>query len=186
MGASNIILLMGGGLDSSYAAFNLFNRGNNIIGLHFDYGQVSAPFEKRAVLKISEYLGIKVLLESFDFPTIKYDYEIKGRNLLLILASAPVALKNNCYQIVIGVHKGSPYYDASKFFLQDAQKLMDGYFGGGLQINAPLINLTKPEIWKLAINEKFNIDITYSCQNGKETGCGKCPSCRDREVLNAY
>lgn len=186
---SKIIVLMGGGIDSSYIAYDLSNkRYKNVIGLHYDYGQVSMRYEKEAVLKIGQHIGIETIFKSFSFPMILDNYEFKGRNLVMILASASLAMENNCCQVSIGIHKGSPYYDASKLFLNDAQKVLDGYFGGAVQINAPLINLTKPEIWKLVtLEKKFPIDFTYSCQNGKQCGCDECPSCLDRKVLkDAY
>ncbi len=63
---------------------------------------------------------------------------------------------------------------------------MDGYFGGDLQVNAPLINLTKPEIWRLAISDGLPVDLIYSCQKGDDPPCGECPSCQDRRALYAY
>lgn len=186
---SKIIVLMGGGVDSSYIAFDLsYYRQKQVIGLHFDYGQPSYKYEKEAVLKVGEYLGIQTISQAFSLPMVIDNYEFKGRNLLMILASASFAVENNYSQVSIGIHKGSPYYDASTSFFNDTQKILDGYFCGALQLNAPLINLTKPEIWRLATSEKdFPLDYTYSCQNGEQFGCDTCPSCVDRKILkNAF
>ncbi len=181
------LILMGGGLDSSYLAANLVksNPENQVIGIHFDYGQPASVFERKAVSRIGSHIGIEVLHGNFEFSTVTINHEIKGRNLLLIMAAIPFAIKKNCSQIALGIHKGNNYYDTTAHFLRDAQNLMDGYFGGAIQISAPLINLVKSEIYELAKND-IPFDLIYSCEIGSKPPCGECPSCRDRSLMDAY
>ena len=188
MESRNTIVLMGGGLDSSYVAANLCTRFGNkrVMGLHFDYGQPSAIYEWKASSRIAEHLGINILQKSFLFPTTDNNYEVKCRNLLFILAALPSAMNNVFSQIALGIHKGSLYYDTSRRFAQDAQRLIDGYYGGSIQITTPLINLTKVEIWEIAQSERLPIELIYSCDEGKMPGCGNCPSCKDLMKLYAH
>lgn len=178
---------MGGGLDSSYLAANLVrsNPKNQVVGIHFDYGHPASFFEREAVSRIGKFIDIEVLHGKFEFSTVTFDHEIKGRNLLLIMAAIPFAIEKNCSQIVFGVHKGGNYYDTTEHFLRDVKSLIDGYFGGAIQIAAPLINLTKSEIYELSKND-IPLDLIYSCEIGSNPPCGRCPSCRDRSLINAY
>lgn len=181
------LVLMGGGLDSSYLAVNIAksNTKEQIIGIHFDYGQPASDLEREAVTRIGELIDIEVLYGNFEFSTVTINHEIKGRNLLLIMAAIPFAIKENCSQIALGIHKGNNYYDTTEHFLRDAKNLMDGYFGGAVQISAPLINLVKSEIYELAKND-IPFDLIYSCEIGSKPPCGECPSCRDRRLMDAY
>lgn len=182
------LILMGGGLDSSYLAANLVRSTskNQVFGIHFDYGQPASIFEREAVSRIGRHIGIEVLEGNFEFSTVKVNHEIKGRNILLIMAAIPFAIKKNCSQIALGIHKGcGGYYDTTEHFLRDARNLMDGYFGGDIQIVAPLINLVKSEIYELSKND-IPVDLIYSCEIGSNPPCGQCPSCRDRSLMDAY
>jgi 7-cyano-7-deazaguanine synthase len=99
------------------------------------------------------------------------------------LAAAPAALSEGFGQLALGIHKGSHYYDASLAFVSDAQRVFDGYFGGRIIVTAPLLDITKPEIWQIARAEGLPVDLTYSCLEGSDPPCGCCPSCKDREAL---
>ncbi|MFZ2725061.1 MAG: 7-cyano-7-deazaguanine synthase [Methylococcaceae bacterium] len=180
---NNTLILMGGGIDSSYLA-SILKRTRKVIGIHFDYGHSASVYERKAVVKISKHLNIKIICESFKYPMSTFKYEIKGRNLLLIMAAIPFAIKYECSQIAIGIHKGSLYYDTSEHFLLDMQRILDGYFSGNIQLLAPLIDLTKIEILELSKNE-IPLNLTYSCETGKNP-CGQCPSCKTRNLINAH
>jgi 7-cyano-7-deazaguanine synthase in queuosine biosynthesis len=59
---------MGGGLDSSYLAVNIAksNTKEQIIGIHFDYGQPASDLEREAVTRIGELIDIEVLYGNFE------------------------------------------------------------------------------------------------------------------------
>ncbi len=187
MVCSGTLILMGGGLDSSYLASNLAKSGQNghVVGIHFDYGHPASCPERNAVSIMGEYLGIDVLYGHFDIPFIHNEYEVKGRNLLLTMAAIPFAIKHECSQIALGVHRGIQYYDTTKRFLKDAQNILDGYFGGAIRITAPLINLTKLEIFELS-RKIIPFDLIYSCEKGTNPPCKICPSCKDRSLIDAH
>jgi 7-cyano-7-deazaguanine synthase len=46
-----------------------------------------------------------------------------------------------------------------------------------INVETPLITMTKAEIVKLAMVENAPIEITWSCYQGGEQPCGKCDSC---------
>jgi len=51
---------------------------------------------------------------------------------------------------------------------------------GKVEVEAPLISMTKPEIIRLGQRLKVPFHLTYSCYNGRELHCGKCPTCIQR------
>lgn len=181
-----VIVLMGGGLDSSCLALLLSSKdgGRRVLGMHFDYGQPAFRMEARATRAIADYLCIPLTTSAMRLPIHEQDYELKGRNLLFLLAAAPTALSEGFGQLALGIHKGSRYYDASPAFFSDAQRVFDGYFGGRIVVTAPFLDITKPEIWEIARAEGLPIDRTYSCLEGCDPPCGYCPSCGDRQALN--
>ena len=178
----NVLILMGGGLDSSYLAANL-KKTKEVIGIHFDYGHSASIYEQKAVVEIGKYLNIEIKCGIFNYPISNFKYEIKGRNLLLIMAAIPFAIQYECSQIAIGIHKDSSYYDTTEHFVKDVQQILDGYFSGSIQLLAPLIDLTKREILELSKDE-IPLNLTYSCETGKNP-C-ECPSCKIRSLINAH
>lgn len=184
--ASGVLVLMGGGVDSSYVASLLKkSRPSRIVmGIHFDYGQPGSHLEIQAAQAICNHLQIVLHREILRIPMLITNYELKGRNLIFLLSGAVTASREGCGQIAIGIHKGSLYYDASPEFVEDTQRLLDGYFGGHILISAPLLDITKPEIWEVAISDGLPIEQTYSCLRGTNPPCGICPSCLERKILN--
>jgi 7-cyano-7-deazaguanine synthase len=51
-----------------------------------------------------------------------------------------------------------------------------------IKIVAPLINLSKEEIVKLAVKLNVPLENTWSCYKGGEKPCGMCDSCKFREL----
>lgn len=52
--------------------------------------------------------------------------------------------------------------------------------GSPIQIETPLISLTKADIVRLGIKNKAPLHLTTSCYKGGEKACGVCDSCRLR------
>jgi len=122
---SGVLVLMGGGIDSSYLAslFASDKAYSAVAGVHFDYGQPGSHLERRAAQAVSDRLGIQLYKEALGMRMTRSGYEFKGRNLIFLFAAVPIALSVGFGQIAIGIHKDSPYYDASPGFLSDAQRL---------------------------------------------------------------
>jgi 7-cyano-7-deazaguanine synthase len=49
--------------------------------------------------------------------------------------------------------------------------------GGKIQLNAPLINMSKQAIIKKGLSLGLDFSITWSCYKSGRKPCGKCPSC---------
>ncbi|MBI4965462.1 MAG: 7-cyano-7-deazaguanine synthase [Desulfomonile tiedjei] len=177
--ARNILILMGGGIDSTALLHYFLLRDYAVRGLHYDYGQPTAAAEQRAVKAVAAYYGIEVGLQNLPVPVRRVEYEFACRNALLVLAAA-AAHGHQYTSIGLGIHTGTPYFDCSRVFIQHLQSLLDGYFQGVLQLQAPFVDLTKTEILSFCHAEKIPLEMTFSCEIGPKHPCGVCPSCKDR------
>jgi 7-cyano-7-deazaguanine synthase len=69
-----------------------------------------------------------------------------------------------------------------EFFVQMSETLRYGSklgteYGVEMQIETPIIQMTKAEIVKLAVDLKAPLEHTWSCYQGGELPCGACDSC---------
>ena len=109
---------------------------------------------------------------------------MQGRNAFLLF-SALMKFKARSGIIAIGVHSGTPYFDCSMSFVQSMQSMFDNYTDGRIRVGAPFIEWTKRDIWNYCNDRQVPLQLTYSCEEGHNSPCGQCLSCRDRDALDA-
>lgn len=182
-GLPEVNLLLSGGIDSTALVAFYLSRGLLVKGFHFNYGHPSFAAEKRAVEKISSHYKIPVTEIDLGLSIVSNKGEYYCRNATLLFSAASISSSKSA-RFAIGIHKGTPYYDCSKAFVDDIQRIFDGYFSGSVQIEAPFLELTKSEILSLCGELKVPVEITYSCERSSDIPCGECSSCIDRRVLN--
>jgi 7-cyano-7-deazaguanine synthase len=180
---SEVNLLLSGGIDSTALAAFYLSRNVVVKGFHFNYGHPNFVGEKRAVEKISSHYKIPVTTIDFGLSMASNKGEYYCRNAILLLSAASISSSKSA-RFAIGIHADTPYYDCSKTFVDDIQKLFDGYFNGSIQIEAPFLELTKGQILSLCELLKVPVEITYSCERSSDIPCGECLSCIDRKALN--
>ncbi|WP_370567730.1 7-cyano-7-deazaguanine synthase [Limnothrix sp. FACHB-881] len=176
-------LLLSGGIDSTALVAFYISQGLLVKGFHFNYGHPSSAAEKRAVKNISSYYKIPVTEINLGLSIVSNKGEYYCRNAILLFSVASLSSSKSA-RLAIGIHKGTPYYDSSKAFVDDMQRILDGYFSGSTQIEAPFLELTKSEILSLCDELKVPVEITYSCERNSDIPCGECSSCIDRRILN--
>ncbi|XHH09568.1 MAG: 7-cyano-7-deazaguanine synthase [Candidatus Bathyarchaeia archaeon] len=169
-----IAVLASGGIDSTALIDFYLRKGLGVKGIHFQYGQENAKSELEAFEKIKSFYGIEGQVIKFDFQLNKKQYEVIGRNALFVFITS---FSTSAKRIAIGIQEGCCYYDCSRSFLRDSQKILDGYFSGSVQVEAPFIDLNKQEILSYCKDYKVPIELTYSCQKQNEKPCGGCPTC---------
>jgi 7-cyano-7-deazaguanine synthase len=109
-------------------------------------------------------------LESLILNKIEMEY-IKPKN---IRASLFLAVNNIDY---------SNYPDCRPEYIHQMEQLLQQaskvgvFYKIPIQINTPLINMSKKEITELGIQLNAPIELTQTCYIGDEKACGKCPSC---------
>ena len=178
------MVLLSGGIDSAACLEFYMRQHVQITGLHVTLGQPSASQELTAARRIAAYYRIPLKHISLVGAGPKSDGQILGRNAMLIFIGLSEADERTT-TIALGIHGSSPYYDCSANFIRAAQTIVDGQCDGRIQVTAPFVEWTKPQIWRYCLDRQVPIELTYSCERGNEQPCGICLSCRDLEVLLA-
>ena len=209
MPVKKAIVLFSGGLDSTTCLYWALDKGYVCETLTVSYGQRHIR-EVQAAQKIAEKLGVKQHRVILDFPwlaasslvddkqgipdqplaqitngQIPSTY-VPGRNLVFLSVAASLADAVGADAIVAGPNAidFSGYPDCTPAFFETAGKAINlGTKRGvkhGLEVLAPLMNLTKTEIVKLGADLGVPFELTWSCYRGGEKPCGHCDSCKLR------
>jgi len=178
---AQLLLLVSGGIDSTAMIDFYLHRSPSVLLVHFQYGQPSSQSERVAVERISDYYHQKSNIVKLDFPMVERGEELIYRNLLFVLAAC--SMNPPPLRIALGIHVSSLYYDSTKSFLDDCQRVLDGYFAGSVLVEAPFISITKRDVMEYCKSHNVPLQLTYSCLRQNNPPCGECSSCLDRKRL---
>ena len=202
------VVLFSGGQDSTTCLFWAKKHYPQVIALQFDYGQrhqieltqgaliARLTQVERIVIPINTFAYIsdnalinKELKISHQTETQLPNTFVPGRNLLFLTAAAAWAYSNNIFTLVGGMCQAdySGYPDCRDDFVWAAQQAISLAMDVSFIIKAPLMFLSKAQIWQLA-RELGCLDVvkeyTHTCYNGDRIhhwswgfGCGECPAC---------
>ena len=191
-----IICLCSGGLDS-FVLVNFFKNLNYQIKILFvDYGQLSNLKEFEGVQKIGKFLKIndilKIEIKNYGplFSNSLIDHKefindfFPARNLILLMIAASICYEKKIQEIGIGIINSNRIFpDCTEEFFINLEKIFKIALDYNIGIQKPLENFSKRDVIDYLKKYNLPINITYSCQKGKEFHCKKCPSCIER--LNA-
>lgn len=180
--APGVLVLLSGGIDSAalLAHYQKYRRATR--ALHIDYGQPARTSEWAAARRIAAYYEIPIERVDAGVRPASSDGEFSARNGLLVMMAASM-LPGTSQLVALGIHAGTPYYDCTPAFVADLQRVLDGYFRGVVQVDAPFLNATKPEIYAVCRARRVPLRLTYSCETRSRRPCGECRSCLDRRHL---
>lgn len=177
------IVLLSGGIDST-ACIAFYRRlGHAVTGLFVDYDQPVRRREEQSAIAIAAHYDVPLSIIRCAGPHTSFSGEIGGRNALLVFA----ALMFRPIQsgiIALGIHWGTTYYDCSESFAADLGRIISGYTNGKTSLGTPFLTWRKRLIYQLAVDADVPVHLTWSCEVGPDTPCGRCLSCRDREGLH--
>lgn len=178
----DVLVLAGGGIDSTLCLYQFAQAGRRVRALHIDYGQPASAQEWISVKHTARSLGIECNQATLRAPIRRDRPEIIGRNAALI-SIALLSIEDNEGLICVGVHAATPFYDCSLAFVESIARLVAEQTDSVVRLVAPLVTMTKPEIVTQARARGIPFELTYSCQEGSVPPCGKCHSCMDRKAL---
>jgi len=183
---TDALVLLSGGIDSAACLRFYLLQSFSVTSLFVEYGQVSASKESRASKEIADFYNVpfrKVVMKN----TVKHENGgyILGRNAFLLLTGLLNFQKSNGI-IALGIHSGTNYPDCSHTFIDGIQAVFDEYTDGRIKIGTPFISFTKLEIWNFCHKEDIPVELTYSCELGKQQPCKECNSCKDLKALYEF
>ena len=203
------VVLLSGGIDSATTLKIAIAEGYEPYTLSFDYGQrhqIETEAARRVVnsLGLTEHriakidlsvFGGSALTDDVSVPKHRSEKEIAhgipvtyvpARNTIFLayaLAWAEVIPAND---IFIGVNAidYSGYPDCRPEFIEAFERIASlgtksGVDGTRFQIHTPLIELSKAEIIRKAVELRIDLSLTHSCYDPTPDGlaCGECDSC---------
>ena len=197
------IILMSGGLDSVVSLGLTREKYDVQLALTFDYGQKAAKTEIEASQKICGFYNVKHKVIALDFlkeithTSLVADCEIPtgnrlenedesaknvwvpNRNGLFLNIAASFADSEDYDYIIIGANleEGKTFPDNTKEFIERINLEFEYSTRKCPKVLAPLINSTKNDIVKQAIENSVPLEYIRSCYAGGNKHCGKCESC---------
>uniref|UniRef100_A0A7C4JPU6 7-cyano-7-deazaguanine synthase n=1 Tax=Thermodesulfobacterium geofontis TaxID=1295609 RepID=A0A7C4JPU6_9BACT len=198
------IVLLSGGMDSTVCA-SIASQNYRLSFLHFQYGQKAQKKELECFYKLIEFFkpekfqivylpffkdfgGSSLISEELEIPEkeeegIPSTY-VPFRNGIFLSIATAWAEVIGAKKIFIGVNEVdfSGYPDCRKIFIEKFNQAINVGTKPETQIEieTPIINLTKKEIVELGIKLNTPFHLTWSCYKGDEKACGKCDSCKLR------
>ncbi|MCH7815956.1 MAG: 7-cyano-7-deazaguanine synthase QueC [Proteobacteria bacterium] len=202
------IVLVSGGLDSATCLAIAGTQGYDCYAMSFDYGQrstselvaaqtvvQSAKVLEHKIIKlpIGEFGGSALTDSAIAIPEhategIPVTY-VPARNTVFLAHALSWAEVVEASAIFIGVNAldYSGYPDCRPEYIAAFQEVIKlatktGVEGGVINLETPLINLSKAEIIKTGMRLGVDFSATVSCYQADSEGqaCGRCESCRFR------
>jgi len=206
------VVLLSGGLDSATVLAIARSQGYECHALSFDYGQRHQA-ELNAAKKVAQQFNvishriiqmdmqsiggsaltdaaIEVPVEGVNETEIPVTY-VPARNTVFLSFALGLAEVVNADDIFIGVNAVdySGYPDCRPEYIAAYERMANlatkrGVEGFPVQIQTPLIDLTKAEIIQKGMALGVDYSLTVSCYQANEKGeaCGECDSCRLRKI----
>jgi 7-cyano-7-deazaguanine synthase len=207
----NSVVLLSGGLDSATCLAIAIADKTEPYALTISYGQrhrveleaaeriarTQGAIEHRVISVDLGQIGGSALTDSIDVPKDRTESEmldipvtyVPARNTVMLALALGYAEVVGAERIYVGVNAVdySGYPDCRPEFIEAFQSLAKlatkaGVEGRPIEISAPLIDLTKPEIIRQGLTLGVDYGMTHSCYDpidGKP--CRRCDSCQIRE-----
>jgi 7-cyano-7-deazaguanine synthase len=107
---------------------------------------------------------------------------VPNRNMIFLALAAAYAETNGVSDIYYGAqsHDMYGYWDTTPEFLERLNQVYRLNRRTPIQIKAPLVNHSKTDILHLGLELEVDYAQTWSCYEGQEVACGRCPTCTER------
>jgi 7-cyano-7-deazaguanine synthase len=201
------VAIVSGGMDSVTLLHYLVKReARRPAVIAFVYGQkhereIACAQEQAALLGCREHLVLDLSLLRPLFATsalVAGDLVIPGaaaveddpqpstyvpnRNMIFLALAAAYAESYGVSDVFYGAqrHDLYGYWDTTPEFLERLNQVYQLNRKTPLQIKAPFVAYSKADILRLGLELDVEYGRTWSCYEGQEVACGRCPTCAER------
>jgi queuosine biosynthesis protein QueC len=202
------VVLFSGGLDSTTVLVYAMKQGYDVYPLTFSYGQRHAieikqserTLEKYGLMQrqtifsidLTPFVNCSLINKNLEVPEFEENRipstYVPSRNIIFLSIASGLAETLGAEKIFIGVNSVdySGYPDCRPEFVEAFNKTIAvGTKQGvesGIEVVAPILNMSKKEIIELGMSLGVDYSLTHSCYNPTSDGisCGVCDSCRLR------
>lgn len=201
------VVIVSGGLDSVTLLHHLVQReGLNPAVLTFNYGQkhgreVACARVQASLLGLAEHHIVDLSLMGPLFSAsalVSADIAIPGidevrgdpqpatyvpnRNMIFLALAAAYAETQGVTDVYYGAqrHDMYGYWDTTADFLERLNGVFRLNRKRPIQIQAPFVDYSKTEILRMGLELGVDYAETWSCYEGEELACGRCPTCAER------
>jgi len=107
---------------------------------------------------------------------------VPNRNMIFLALAAAFAESQELSDIFYGAqrHDIYGYWDTTPQFLEQLNKVYRLNRKTPIQILAPFVTYSKTDILEKGIELEVDYSQTWSCYEGQDAACGRCPTCAER------
>jgi 7-cyano-7-deazaguanine synthase len=194
-----VILLLSGGIDSATALYLTKRQTEDIYCLTVTYSDAydaeaeasrkiaAAARVEHQTIRLPFFKELEQRYHPTPSPEVTSAY-VPARNIVFYGVAAAFAETLNAGLIVFGSNADDAKVlpDAKPNFIQLMNQLIQagtraGKEGVSIRIVNPLLDYSKLEVLKLAIELKVPLRLTWSCFDDGMAPCGRCRGCLDRQ-----
>jgi 7-cyano-7-deazaguanine synthase len=107
---------------------------------------------------------------------------VPNRNMIFLALAAAFAESQGVSDIFYGAqrHDIYGYWDTTPQFLEQINNVYRLNRKTPIKILAPFVNYSKTDILRKGLELDVDYGKTWSCYEGQESACGRCPTCAER------
>jgi len=185
------VALLSGGLDSAVSMLLARRKARIVLAITFDYGQKAVRREIQAAKNICSCYGIKHEVIELPFMRDMKSGLIEGsgmsvdspwvpnRNGLFLNLAACYAENLGAQLVVCGFNREEAvdFPDNSTEYVEAVSKSLFYSTLNHVKVVSFVQAMDKVEIIKAAVDIELDFKYLWSCYEGEEKPCGRCPSC---------
>jgi 7-cyano-7-deazaguanine synthase len=107
---------------------------------------------------------------------------VPNRNMIFLALAAAFAETQGVSDIYYGAqrHDIYGYWDTTPQFLEQLNNVYRLNRKAPIQILAPFVTYSKTDILRIGLELEVDYSKTWSCYEGQDVACGRCPTCAER------
>jgi len=107
---------------------------------------------------------------------------VPNRNMIFLALAAAYAETHAVSEVFYGAqrHDMYGYWDTTPQFLAQLNQVYGLNRKNPIEIEAPFINYSKTDLVRRGLELEVDYSQTWSCYEGQELACGRCPTCAER------